>query len=465
MGLDRDVTLGDAGEGGGDAELVDEPLPCGAIADAEIEVVFEAVCLVAPDGPTGRAGGGGPENFEVELGRAVGELEDTFGAGEMERAVELVDVVAERVTLGGSLRELDCSSLLVAVEFGQLLSGLGLVAPDLGQAFASSVDLDRAPTDRGPVASRPTPAELLVERAVAPGELLFRAVPCDGAGAQSRASAVAVIATVRRERGFDLGELAGEVAAADAQSFDAVGEGLIGADTGESDVGPVLVEPVPQRVDLVASPTVSVFMAVVGGLFSGEPLDSDLGGGGGSGSSDDCGASAVQSVVELLTFGATVSGERGEPADPVEVVADVVDSGLGRREGRSGRGELADGVVELRVSIGRLTVEDVPVGCDQLTQLGVNGPRVADGGHGRLGDTGERDRDLPFRVRFVGEPAAEVDGRQRRGVPGVGGVDGAGLGGVAAVGVEGGGAEQVGVVPGAALGAVDGACPGMGHVR
>ena len=105
------------------------------------------------------------------------------------------------------------------------------------------------------------------------------------------------------------------------------------------------------------------------------------------------------------------------------------------------------------------------VGGDQLTQLAVDGPRVADGGHGRVRDAGEGDGDLLFGVGIVGEPAAEVDGRQGGGVPGVGGLHGAGLGGVAAVGVEGGGAEEVGVVPGAALGAVDGTRPGMGHVR
>ena len=102
---------------------------------------------------------------------------------------------------------------------------------------------------------------------------------------------------------------------------------------------------------------------------------------------------------------------------------------------------------------------------DQLAQFGVDGPRVVDGGHRGVGDAGQGDGDLVVGVGIVGEAAAEVDGRQGGGVPGVGGVDGAGLGGVAAVGVERGGAEQVDVVPGAALGAVDGACPGVGHVR
>ena len=81
-----------------------------------------------------------------------------------------------------------------------------------------------------------------------------------------------------------------------------------------------------------------------------------------------------------------------------------------------------------------------------------------------VGDAGESDGDFTVGVGFVGEPAAEVDGGEGGGVPGVGGLHGAGLGGVPAVGVEGGGTEQVDVVPGAALRAVDGSSPGVRHV-
>ncbi len=55
--------------------------------------------------------------------------------------------------------------------------------------------------------------------------------------------------------------------------FDAVGEGLVGADAGEGDVGPVLVELFPGVVDRVAPPAVLVFVAIVGGLLSSEPCD------------------------------------------------------------------------------------------------------------------------------------------------------------------------------------------------
>ena len=51
------------------------------------------------------------------------------------------------------------------------------------------------------------------------------------------------------------------------------------------------------------------------------------------------------------------------------------------------------------------------------------------------------------------------------GVPGVGRLAGPGLAGVAPVGVQGGAAEHVTGLPGAALRPVDGARPGVGEVR
>ena len=58
-----------------------------------------------------------------------------------------------------------------------------------------------------------------------------------------------------------------------------------------------------------------------------------------------------------------------------------------------------------------------------------------------------------------------VGGRVGAGVPGVGRLPAPGLADVAGQAVQGRGAEQVDLVPGAALGAVDGAGPGVGKVR
>jgi hypothetical protein len=161
--------------------------------------------------------------------------------------------------------------------------------------------------------------------------------------------------------------LAGEVSAADAQRFHAVGEGLVGANTAERYVRPVLIELLPGAFDRTAAPTVLLLVAVVGGLFACVALDSRLGLGDGPGGVDRRGLAALQPLVERTTFGAPVSSEGSERADLVEVAADVVDRGFGSGERPAGHRELADRLVELASSIGRLTVEVILVGCDQLT--------------------------------------------------------------------------------------------------
>ena len=121
--LDRDLSVGDASEGGCDAEVVDEPLPHRVIADGVVKVTFEPVCLVAPDGPTGSASGNRSENIEVELGGTVGESQDAVDTGEMKSGVELADVVAECVPLCCGGCEFGRPGLLMAVEIGEVSSG------------------------------------------------------------------------------------------------------------------------------------------------------------------------------------------------------------------------------------------------------------------------------------------------------------------------------------------------------
>ena len=120
--VDRDVTIGDAGEGRRGVEVFDELLPCPLIAVGVVEVVFEPVCLVAPDGSTGGAGRNRAEHIEVELGGTLGELLDAFEAGEVEGGVELAEVVGESVAFGGGGGERDVSCLVMVVEVCQLLA-------------------------------------------------------------------------------------------------------------------------------------------------------------------------------------------------------------------------------------------------------------------------------------------------------------------------------------------------------
>ena len=96
-------------------------------------------------------------------------------------------------------------------------------------------------------------------------------------------------------------------------------------------------------------------------------------------------------------------------------------------------------------------------------ELAVEGPGVVVGGEGLGLGAVQRGGDDFAGAALVGEESAWVVG-VRAGVPGVGGLLPAGLADVAGVPVEGGGAEEVDLVPGAALGAVDGACPRMRNV-
>src|SRR5215210_2454867 len=83
------------------------------------------------------------------------------------------------------------------------------------------------------VAAGPAAGELDVEGGSAAGELLFGGVPCHGVAAQGLEGLIAVCTEVGWERCFDRGELVGEVPSAEAERPDAVGERLVGANTGE----------------------------------------------------------------------------------------------------------------------------------------------------------------------------------------------------------------------------------------
>ena len=137
--LDLDVSIGDAGEGGCVAEVVDESLPCGVVSGGVVEVAFEPVGLVAPDGPTGGPGGDRSEYVEVELGGMVGESQHAVDAGVMDSGVELVDVVAECVPLCCGGGEFGPPGLLMAVEVGKVLSGRVLVSLGVGEELAGGV--------------------------------------------------------------------------------------------------------------------------------------------------------------------------------------------------------------------------------------------------------------------------------------------------------------------------------------
>ncbi|MHB1536712.1 MAG: hypothetical protein ACYC1D_19310 [Acidimicrobiales bacterium] len=84
----------------------------------------------------------------------------------------------------------------------------------------------------------------------------------------------------------------------------------------------------------------------------------------------------------------------------------------------------------------------------------IQGPGIGPGGQGGIGLAGQRLGYRLGRVAPVGQDPPVVDGDERLCVTGAGGLTRAGLAGVAAVGVQGGAAQQMTRLPCAALGAV-----------
>jgi hypothetical protein len=68
-GLDRHVTVGDAGEGGRDAEIMQELLPCVVLADGVVEVVLETT---TPRSGLGESANITPEDLRPPARRRAG---------------------------------------------------------------------------------------------------------------------------------------------------------------------------------------------------------------------------------------------------------------------------------------------------------------------------------------------------------------------------------------------------------
>ena len=194
-------------------------------------------------------GGYGSEYVEVELGGMVGESQHPFGTGVIESGVELADVETECVPLrlrwrrvrspgssGVRSRSARCCRAVFSFPW---VSARSRRAACTSLVHCPMAVLSRRGQRR---------ASLLVEGGLAARRVVVRRRIWPWCAVRRVVRALfSVSAEVGREGGFDGGELVGEVLAADAQRFDAVGEGLVGADAGEGDVGPVLVEPCPRR--------------------------------------------------------------------------------------------------------------------------------------------------------------------------------------------------------------------------
>lgn len=175
-------------------------------------------------------------------------------------------------------------------------------------------------------------------------------------------------------------------------------------------------------------------------------------------------ADVVGEGVDLVDGGgllvAAAAAELGEGTELLEALPGAVEPVVGP-------GELPPGVLQ-----GQLSPAEgrVPIRRPMLEE----GPELGALGSRRLGASWmakpvfglptEGVEDSPLGAPLVRDDAPMVDLDQAGDVPGVGGMTGAALAGVAGKASESGGAEEVDLGPGAALDAVDGACPGVGAV-
>ena len=188
-------------------------------------------------------------------------------------------------------------------------------------------------------------------------ELLLGVVALRDGGCEVCACGPSFGVPVGGKGGVEGRELSGKVVVGEAERVDAVGEGLVGADAGEGDVGPVDVEPIERGGDRVAPPALDPFERVVGDLVCLEAVDAMFGGGDSAGGFDDGGATGVEAGFELMASGPPGMSNGGERAEALQLDGRLVESVLGGGELVASDGQRRTGVGELGGAVGRLAVE------------------------------------------------------------------------------------------------------------
>ena len=178
--------------------------------------MFEAVCLVAPHGSPGGAGGDGSEDVEVKFGRLVCELDDSLGAGAVEGAVDVLDAASECVPVLGGGCECGGAGALVLYEVVEAAGSTVFELPYVGQVVARAVELLATSLDGGAVSSGPAAGGVLVEFGVRGGDAALGFGAFAGGAGEFFTGCIAVAALVGRDRRFECCELLVEVPAGDA---------------------------------------------------------------------------------------------------------------------------------------------------------------------------------------------------------------------------------------------------------
>lgn len=259
---------------------------------------------------------------------------------------------------------------------------------------------------------------------------------------------------------------AGENGAGAAETVEAVGEGVVLVHGGEDGVGPVVGELAVDAGDLVVAPLVRrrpppVLLLRDAGtagertigtqlLLDGvEPFDGGV-------------AGREKSGVGSAGFGSKLAETAG--LGELSFDASEFAPGPSRFLLAALRGGRVSSVGQRRIRRGGSEGGFVlgPLG----PEASIEHPRVVGSGEGPIRDTGRGGENLLVgRARINDDVAVLLTAQLAEGVPGVGGPSAAALADVGGEAVEVGGGEQVDLLPGAALGTVDRAGPGVGEVR
>ncbi len=371
-------------------------------------------------------------------------------------------VVEEGASGGGGVDEGGSATLFVGGDVIEPEPQVGFLVDLLAQGVERPFDAGGGRSDLAGAGPEP---------AVGPFETLpggGKPFACDLSGGRGAGECggdpVELGGPVGGDGGFEASEGVVAVVGGVAESVGAVGERVAGSGARDDCGGPVLGELFPEAVDLGPAPAFGAGEGVGVGLGAKEAVDVVAGGGHRCGglARPVGGRSGVP--VKPAPFGPPMGSEDAQGAELVSLAfgSGQVQAGLGLLP--LGLVEGVPGPAEVAGPVGWPAVEDVEVLGDLGAETAVGGVGVGDRGQAGVGGSGQGGEDVLVGGAGVGGAAAVVEVDDRGGVPGVGGLAGPGLADVAPEGVEGWCAEQVDGFPRAALGAVDGADPGVGQV-
>jgi hypothetical protein len=182
---------------------------------------------------------------------------------------------------------------------------------------------------------------------------------------------------------------------------------------------------------------VGLLEAIVGGLLAAQVLDGGRGEGGGR----CCLVGAVtiggEVCLPLVAPATAVAGQSAQRSQGGELLGGPGGGGLQVGLSVPGSGQFLLGPGDSGSTVGRLTGERGLMGLDASAQLAVDHEGVAGGGKSDIGLTVEGGGHLFGGAAPIGEHAAVVDRGDGGGVPGMGGLTGAGLSAVAPQGIQG----------------------------